>query len=49
MLIALYVVAALVAVLGAVYVIKDLAADLLLMGASLALALVCVVARSGEP
>ena len=43
MLIALYVVATLVAVLGAVYVIKDLAADLLLMGASLALALVWLI------
>ncbi len=43
MLVVLFIVAALVAALGAYYVIKDLAADLVLMGASLFLALVWLI------
>ena len=43
MLVVLYVVAAFVAALGALYMIKDLPADLVLMGASLFLALVWLI------
>ncbi|QEU11974.1 hypothetical protein [Dermabacter vaginalis] len=43
MLVVLYVVAALVTALGALYVLKDLAADLVLMGASLLLSCVWLI------